>query len=107
MVMSMDERIKSEKWQKVRRIMGMTIEELVAENDMLKRQLAYESTALTMMQADYKARLKADLVAMLTEMQLEIEEVKTQSGFDEAWDGAVKQCSEIIQQKINALKGDV
>lgn len=36
----------------------------------------------------------------------EIEEVKTQSGFDEAWDGAVKQCSEIIQQKINKLKGE-
>jgi hypothetical protein len=44
---------------------------------------------------------------MLTEIQLEIEEVKTQSGFDEAWDGAVKQCSEIIQQKIKALKGEV
>lgn len=54
--------------------------------------------------ADYESRLKADMVAMLTELQLEIEEVKTQSGFDEAWDGAVKQCSEIIQQKINLLK---
>ena len=59
-----------------------------------------------MMQADYENRLKADMVAMLTEIQLDIEEVKTQSGFDEAWDGAVKQCSEIIQQKINDLKGE-
>jgi hypothetical protein len=46
------------------------------------------------------------MVAMLTEIQLEIEEVKTQSGFDKAWDGAVKQCSKIIQQKIDALKGE-
>jgi hypothetical protein len=52
----------------------------------------------------YENRLKADLVAMLTDIQLEIEKVKTQSGFDEAWDGAVKQCSEIIQHKINSLK---
>ena len=59
---------------------------------------------ITMMRLDYEARLKADLVAMLTEIQLEVEEVKTQSGFDEAWDGAVKQCSEIIQQKIDKLK---
>jgi hypothetical protein len=58
------------------------------------------------MQADYENRLKSDMVAMLTELQLEIEEVKTQSGFDEAWDGAVKQCSEIIQQKIDKLKGE-
>ena len=49
---------------------------------------------------------KEDVVTMLTDIQLEIEEVKTQSGFDEAWDGAVKQCSEIIKQKINLLKGD-
>ncbi len=54
----------------------------------------------------YENRLKADMVAILEELQLEIEEVKTQSGFDEAWDGAVKQCSEIIKQKINLLKGD-
>ena len=58
-----------------------------------------------MMQADYENRLKADMVAMLTEIQTEIEEVKTQSGFDKAWDGAVKQCSKVIQQKIDALKG--
>lgn len=52
----------------------------------------------------YETRLKADLVAMLTEIQLEIEEVKTQSGFDKSWDGAVNECSKVIQQKINSLK---
>lgn len=64
----------------------------------------YAEVIMEQFKADYEARLKVDMVAMLTEIQLEIEEVKTQSGFDEAWDGAVKQCSEIIQQKINALK---
>ena len=59
---------------------------------------------ITMMRLDYEARLKADMATMLTEIQLEIEEVKTQSGFDEAWDGAVKQCSEVIQEKIDKLK---
>lgn len=49
---------------------------------------------------------KSDIVAMFTELQLEIEEVKTQSGFDEAWDGAVGICVTIIQEKINSLKED-
>ena len=59
-----------------------------------------------LMQADYENRLKADMVAMLTELQLEIEEVKTQSGFDNSWDGAVGICVTIIQEKINSLKED-
>jgi hypothetical protein len=49
---------------------------------------------------------KSDMVAMLTEIQLEIEEVKTQNGFDKSWDRAVKECSKVIQQKIDALKGE-
>lgn len=103
------------------RQMGMTIDEAALYMELYKRKLfnsvsdldkdieAYDIAIDTMrkyqqLQADYENRLKADLVAMLAEIQLEIEEVKTQSGFDEAWDGAVKQCSEIIQQKINSLK---
>lgn len=54
--------------------------------------------------ADYENRLKADLKAILVELQLEIAEVKTQSGFDNSWDGAVGVCVTIIQQKINKLK---
>ena len=69
-----------------------------------KSQINNLPTVEAIQKADYETRLKADMVAMLTELQLEIEEVKTQSGFDEAWDGAVEQCSEIIQQKINSLK---
>ena len=93
--------------------MGMSIEELVAENDKLKRQLAYESTALTMMQADYNARLKASMVAMLTELQLEIEEEAFDMvnlayipNTDSANVILMDDLNKIIQQKINSLKGD-
>lgn len=51
------------------------------------------------LQADYENRLKADMVAMLTEIQLEIEELDA-SGND--W--SYMNCSEIIQQKIDSLK---
>lgn len=51
--------------------------------------------------ADYENRLKADMVAMLTELQLEIDEI------DNAQDSssALDDCKDIIQQKINVLKG--
>ena len=50
--------------------------------------------------ADYENRLKADLVAMLTEIQLEIEELDTPNN-----GSAYMDCVEIIQQKINVLRG--
>lgn len=53
--------------------------------------------------ADYETRLKADMVAVLKELQLEIEEIET--GGD-AWELAIKDnCNAVIQQKINALNG--
>ena len=57
--------------------------------------------------ADYEKRLKTDLVAMLTEIQLEIEE---ESWTTEWLDGSddiivdMKSVNEVFQQKINALK---
>jgi hypothetical protein len=48
--------------------------------------------------ADYEARLKADMVAMLTEIQLEIEELDTPNN-----GSAYMDCAEIIQQKIDAM----
>ena len=65
--------------------------------------------------ADYEARLKADLKAILVELQLEIEEIKIDnnvpSGFEpvsktSAFYEGVSASSKIIQQKINKLKGD-
>ena len=57
-----------------------------------------------MMQADYETRLKADLVAMLTEIQLEIEEMDSGCG----WEGyrPTAQVIGLIQQKINELKAE-
>ena len=51
------------------------------------------------MQSNYENRLKADMVAMLTEIQLEIEELDTPNNSD-----AYMTCSDIIQQKINSLQ---
>ena len=54
--------------------------------------------------ADYETRLKADMVAMLTEIQLEYKD-NIQNGIIKIYSGNEK-LFEIIQQKINALKGD-
>ena len=75
-------------------------------------------TVDAILKADNENRLKADLKAMLTELQLEIEE-KEQYYQDEflkqknaVHDAAMcgrmfgcGECKEIIQQKINALSG--
>lgn len=58
--------------------------------------------------ADYEKRLKADIVAMLTELQMDIEEcVDGGEGsllFEQGVDIARCQVVDMIQQKINALK---
>jgi hypothetical protein len=57
-----------------------------------------------MMELDYKARLRADMVAMLTELQLEIREHDPGCGWEGYADKNVIDC--IIQEKINSLKGE-
>lgn len=87
--------------------MGMTIDDF------------YWSKKYQQLQANYETRLKADMVAMLTEIQLEIEEKEQyyQDKFlesknavhDAAMGGRMfgcGECKEVIQQKINALKAD-
>ena len=59
------------------------------------------STVEAIPRADYENRLKADLVAMLTELQLEIEEKRIDGSF---YGEAIWDCAELIQQKINSLK---
>jgi hypothetical protein len=55
--------------------------------------------------ADYEARLKADMVAMLTDIQLEIEEiVKEEELIDKNWANGLHYSEKIIQQKIDALR---
>ena len=96
--------------------MGMTIEEyessdLMAENEFLRKQLAEALKHRRMFEADYENRLKADMVAMLTDIQTEIEEkaIRKQgidSGFEYDYEFiSSEEVIEIIQQKINALRG--
>lgn len=66
----------------------------------------------------YEARLKADMVAMLTEIQLEIEELDyfdgeeptniTRELMDEvkSWEYGIKDVSKLIQTIIDKLKGE-
>ena len=75
------------------------------------RQLVEWLRKYQLMQADYENRLKADLVAMLTEIQLNIEENSypenvygDEYGIDKII--ATDAIYQIIQQKINALKAE-
>lgn len=52
---------------------------------------------------EYEARLKADMVAILTDIQLEIEELYPNPELNTYY-RAVDDCSNLIQQKIDALK---
>ena len=60
-----------------------------------------------MMQADYENRLRADMVAMLTDLQLDVEGQKFDVHTDkDVWNDAIRVCSDLIQQRINELKAD-
>ena len=54
--------------------------------------------------ADYENRLKADMVAILVELQLEIREHDPGCGWEGYADKNVIDC--IIQERINSLKGE-
>ena len=54
--------------------------------------------------ADYENRLKADMAAMLTEIQVEIEEL--QGKYSPYYDEASQHTSEVIRQKIRGLEGN-
>lgn len=61
----------------------------------------------------HEARLKADMVAMLTDIQLEIEELDSRAGYDGGGMPTFstdyirkKKVNELVQQKINALRGN-
>lgn len=63
-----------------------------------------EGTVEAIPKADYENRLKADMVAMLTELQLEIEELKNEPACCQHYKRGVNRSSDVIQQKINSLK---
>lgn len=90
-------------WQKLHEMDGNGVDEAT-------RNLIDAARKYQMMQADYENRLKADFVAMLTDMQLEFEEELNCGAY---CDECHKSCEDIpaiwfldfIQEKINALKG--
>ena len=73
--------------------MGMTIDQELAEISDLALKI----------KANYLARLKTEKIAMLTELQLEIDEMATKLCDDGWW----LTYNNLIQQKINFLKGDI
>ena len=96
--------------------MGIIKLPIVINHDDLHRMIdekIAELKAQYIPKADYENRLKADLVAMLTEIQLEIEELDSRAGYDGngmptfSTDYIRKnKVNELIQQKINSLKED-
>lgn len=64
-----------------------------------------------LMQADYEKRLKADMMAMLTEIQLEIDEIPINADNSEPFKlgqaSAYDKCENLIYQKIDTLKSEV
>ena len=55
--------------------------------------------------AEYENRLKADLEAILVDLQLDVEGQKFDTHMDkDVWNDAIRVCSELIQQKINELE---
>ena len=75
-----------------------------------KIKIKAKAEAYDSFKKEYENRLKADLVAMLTELQLEIEEMENpyttivsgcaQGGFERG----ARESQNLIQQKINSLK---
>lgn len=72
------------------------------EDSLLQRDrviVRAQPTVEAIPKADYKTRLKADLVAMLEDLNLEIDEM-----FARRIDYTVDKIQDLIQQKINSLK---
>ena len=62
-----------------------------------------------MLQADYETRLKADMVAMLTDIQLEIEELDLKDSVSDYQKGAEETreyIADLLQQEIDSLKAE-
>lgn len=66
-----------------------------------------ESVKYQMMQIDYETRLKTEKIAMLEELNTEIEETfKKEEPIDKRWAYGLRYSEKIIQQKINTLRGE-
>lgn len=91
--------------------MGMTIEEyetidLMAENEFLRKQLAEALKHRRMFEADYENRLKADLAAMLEEIDLQFDEICfSRKGEWKTVPEIKAEYKAVIQERINELRG--
>lgn len=59
--------------------------------------------------SEYESRLKADMVAMLTDIQLRIEGKRKDTvvdGYDSGYNTGIFVSTKTIQDEINALKGE-
>ena len=102
--------------------MGITIEQAIMRyknnaefervHDSLQGYLEFKQLAEWLEQyqklkAEYEARLKADMVAMLTDIQLEIEELDLKDfvpDYQKGADETREYVADLLQQKIDALK---
>ena len=79
-------------------------------DEALKRYLDLEPTVEAISKADYEARLKADMVAMLEDLDLRLEEMENPfstriSGCSkDGWEHGVKNSRFLVNEEINALK---
>lgn len=84
--------------------MGMTIEERFK---ILQDEYTHLMGKHQMMQADYENRLKADMVAMLEEIDLQFDEISFCKRGEWKTVPAIKaEYSAVIREKINTLKGE-
>ena len=82
----------------------MTIQQLCRENQIYKLKVIQLTKERQMLECDYNARLKADMVAILTEIQLELEEVYKNA--NNPYHYGPLDVHRIIEERIDALKGE-
>lgn len=84
--------------------MGMTIEERFK---ILQDEYTHLMGKYQMMQADYENRLKADLVAMLGEINLQFDKISfCRKGEWKTVPEIKAEYRAVIREKINTLKGE-
>ncbi len=71
-------------------------------NDWVQKVVDKAPTVEAIPKDQYEARLKADMVAMLTELQLEMEELEEEADIGKVV--MIGAMDRLIQEKINSLK---
>ena len=85
----------------------MTIQQLCRENQIYKLKVIQLTKERQMLECDYNARLKADMAAILEEIDLQFDEICfSKKGKWKTVPEIKAEYKAIIQQKINELKAD-